>query len=140
MLTLLTGCQGLFSGRKSELNEEHLKMEKSYQARTHGPEDSDCPESVIRYFLLYTEGADFNGVYSLLSSTLRTRYTPETLERDYSFTDDKNLSEHLQHIENALQEGGLHVYSPDEAVLPLGGGKKMHLVRESSGWRIMRIH
>ncbi|MFW6369144.1 MAG: hypothetical protein ACOC0J_01015, partial [Myxococcota bacterium] len=79
---------------------------------------------------------DFETVRGLLSEELRTRYDVRTLVADYESAGEK-VEQDLREIEEALEAGGLVVDEEEgEARLPLGGGRAVHLVRETEGWRV----
>ena len=102
--------------------------------------DHGCPESVLGHFVARAYAGEVHELLPLLSADLRTRYDARTLRADRAEARD-SLFSHLEAIDRALAEGGLVVSEDDsEAVLPLGSGLSVHMVRETGGWRVRSLH
>ncbi len=102
----------------------------------HSKEDNACPARVLRRFIVLARQEAFEDVRSLLAAELRVRYDVESLRADYEEAGSE-LQETLDQMERALLDGGLMISrEEDEALLPLGAGRAVRLVRETKGWRV----
>lgn len=136
-VVVLGGLSGCPAGRSAgpSLHQDPPEVTTSVTA----PAAADCPASALRLFVSFVRAEDFEGLLGLLSADLRMRYDADTLRMDHVEAGEA-LATDLAAIERALSDGGLVVSeTEEEAVLPLGAGRAVRLVRESGGWRVRSL-
>jgi hypothetical protein len=104
------------------------------------PEPPDAaPRAALERFLSAEKAGDFDAVYRLLSSGLRSRYTPARLQADYQ-RDEGMAQDKLARIRAALSTGTpLAIEGAGSAQLTLTSDRSVHLVLESDGWHVASL-
>lgn len=97
--------------------------------------DARLCAQTLEAFLAAAEARNFPKVYGLLSADLQGRYTPDRLEKD--FAAEPLASERLARARAAV--GQPCVLKEGSALLPLGAGKAVRLVKEPAGYRIAEL-
>ena len=92
-------------------------------------------DAVVLRLLQATEEGDFQTAWTLLSLSLRARYTPARLKED--FQNEPKSQERLGRIKAAAQQPWQATAAGAERVL--GEGKSVKLVREGDAWRVAAI-
>ena len=92
--------------------------------------------SVATRFVAAAEKHDFATAYSLLSGTLRDRYTPERLAHDYEA--EPLAGERLARIRAAALTESFSI-GDRKATLPLGARSQLTMVKEGSEWRVSSL-
>ena len=103
------------------------------------PAASDKPTQaaaeVLGAFIAAAEARDFEQAYRLLCGSLRARYTPERLQRD--FDSEPLAKERLERARQALRQEA--ILRGDFAEFPVGAGKAVRLVRENGAFRVASL-
>ena len=97
--------------------------------------DQESPASVLSSFVEDALSHRFDLAYPLLAASLRDRYTPQTLERDFGL--DPNATVRLERARKALQSPPER--QGDEVTFRLENGWTVRLVREPMGYRIAAL-
>ncbi|WNG22168.1 hypothetical protein F0U63_24515 [Cystobacter fuscus] len=92
----------------------------------------DAPRALLTRFLDATEAADWETAWSLLSSSLRARYTPERLRED--FQREPLAAERVRRARLAVK-GPVEV-TEGGAAFPLGEQRAVRLTREAGEYRV----
>lgn len=96
---------------------------------------TDEAKATLTRFLNAVEARDWEKAWSLLSSPLRSRYTPDRFRED--FQSEPLAKERLRRARLALR-GNVKVTS-SEATFPLGGDRAVRLVLEEGEYRVAAI-
>lgn len=96
----------------------------------------EAPEAVLARFLDAAAAGDFSTAYGLLASPLRARYTPATLERD--FTAEPLAKERLARARFALEHQP-PAYREGAVEFPIAEGRAVRLVPEGGGYKVAAI-
>lgn len=98
-----------------------------------------APRAALEQFLAAEKAGDFPGVYRLLSSNLRARYTPDCLQSDF-LRDEDLAQDKLTRIRATLGSGAsLEIDGPGAAHLTLAANRAVRLVREPDGWHVASL-
>jgi hypothetical protein len=92
----------------------------------------DAPRALLTRFLDAAEAADWETAWSLLSSSLRARYTPERLRED--FQREPLAAERVRRARLAVK-GPVEV-TEGGAAFPLGEQRAVRLTREAGEYRV----
>ena len=95
----------------------------------------DAPRACLTAFLDAVEAPDWDTAWSLLSSPLRARYTPERLRED--FQREPLAAERVRRSRLALK-GAVQV-SETGAAFPLDEERAVRLTREGDGYRVASL-
>ncbi len=95
----------------------------------------DAPRACLTAFLDAVEAVDWVTAWSLLSSPLRARYTPERLREDYAR--EPLAAERLRRAR--LVVAGPVQLSEAGAEFPLGEARGVRLTREEAGYRVAAL-
>jgi hypothetical protein len=95
----------------------------------------DAPRACLTAFLDAVEAPDWDTAWSLLSSPLRARYTPERLRED--FQREPLAAERVRRSRRALK-GPVQV-SEAGAAFPLDEERAVRLTREADGFRVAAL-
>ena len=95
----------------------------------------DAPRACLTAFLAAVEAVEWDSAWSLLSSSLRARYTPERLRED--FQREPLAAERLRRARLAVK-GPVQV-SEAGAEFPLGDERAVRLTREAGKYRVAAL-
>jgi len=90
---------------------------------------------VLAAFIAAAEARDFEQAYLLLCGSLKARYTPERLQRD--FDNEPLAKERLERARQALRQEA--ILRGDLVEFPVGAGKAVRLVRENGAFRVASL-
>lgn len=94
--------------------------------------------AAARTFVRAVDHRDFEAAYAALAGPLRGRYTPARLKADFEAA-GKAATGAVDRIRAALKDGAAVVVRGDRAYLPLGGDRRLRLVREDGAWRVAAL-
>jgi hypothetical protein len=93
------------------------------------------PSAVVEGFVAAVEGRHFNQAWAFLSSPLRARYTPDTLERDFDL--EAGAIDRVKRAKDAARHPA--EIRGDEARFSFGDGQAVRLVREAGSYRLLSL-